>query len=79
MLIRFARTSELNVRSRILPTRPDVRRSSAGLKAIYREHNLVESFFSPLKQFRRIITSYDNLGAPFFTFIQLASARILLQ
>ena len=48
-------------------------------KAIYRERNRVERFFNKLKQFRRIATRYDKLGATFFAFIQLAAVRISLR
>ncbi|WP_311974237.1 IS5 family transposase [Bradyrhizobium glycinis] len=48
-------------------------------KAIYRERNHVERFFNKLKQFRRIATRYDKLGATFFAFVQLASVRIWLR
>ena len=48
-------------------------------KAIYRERNHVERFFNKLKQFRRIATRYDKLGASFFAFIQLAAVRIWLR
>jgi transposase len=34
-------------------------------KALYRERNQVERFFNKLKQFRRIATRYDKLGAPY--------------
>jgi transposase len=46
-------------------------------KALYRERNRVERFFNRLKQFRRIATRYDKLGANFFAFVKLASMRIL--
>lgn len=45
-------------------------------KTIYRERNQVERFFNKLKQFRRIATRYDKLGATFFAFIKLAAVRI---
>jgi transposase len=34
-------------------------------KALYRERNQVERFFNKLKQFRRIATRYDKLGASY--------------
>jgi transposase len=36
-------------------------------------------FFNKLKQFRRIATRYDKLGATFMAFIQLAAVRISLR
>jgi transposase len=48
-------------------------------KALYRERNNVERFFNKLKQFRRIATRYDKLGATFMAFIQLAAVRVSLR
>ena len=48
-------------------------------KALYRERNYVERFFNKLKQFRRIATRYDKLGASFLAFILLAVVRISLR
>ena len=48
-------------------------------KKLYRQRNLVERFFNKLKQFRRIATRYDKLGATFFAFIQLAAVRIWMR
>ena len=48
-------------------------------KALYRERNHVERFFNKLKQFRRIATRYDKLGASFMAFLQLAAVRISLR
>ena len=48
-------------------------------KAVYRERNHIERFFNKLKQFRRIATRYDKLGANFLAFIQLAAVRISLR
>ena len=45
-------------------------------KALYRQRNLIERFFNKLKQFRRIATRYDKLGATFQAFLQLAVVRI---
>ena len=39
----------------------------------------VERLFNKLKQFRRIATRYDKLGANFFAFVKLASMRIWLR
>ncbi len=48
-------------------------------KAIYRQRNLVERFFNKLKQFRRIATRYDKLGANFRAFLQIAIVRISIR
>jgi transposase len=78
MPIAFARISGLKVPFQTSPTAPIGRRSSVG-KGIYRERNHVERFFNKLKQFRRIATRYDKLGATFFAFIKIAAVRIWLR
>ena len=64
------------------PTIPNIIRRKKRFrwtKALYRERNRVERFFNKLKQFRRIATRYDKLGASFMAFIQLAAVRISLR
>ena len=39
----------------------------------------LERFFNKLKQFRRIATRYDKLGASYLAFLQLATVRISLR
>jgi len=48
-------------------------------KALYRERNLVERFFSKLKHFRRVATRYDKLAENFLAMVQLASTRLWLR
>ena len=62
-----------------IPNRSHRKKKFRWKKALYRERNLVERFFNKLKQFRRIATRYDKLGATFFAFIKLASVRIWLR
>ena len=45
---------------------------------IYKDRNLVELFFSLIKQFRRIATRYDKLAKSFLSFIHLACAFVWL-
>ena len=46
---------------------------------LYRARNLVERFFTIIKQCRRIATRYDRLAANYLAFIKLASIRIWLR
>lgn len=62
-----------------IPNRSNRKTKYRWTKALYRERNRVERFFNKLKNFRRIATRYDKLGANFFAFIQLASIRIFLR
>lgn len=48
-------------------------------KRLYCEPNLIEWFFSKLKQFRRVATRYDKLAANFIAMVQLASIRLWLR
>ena len=45
---------------------------------LYQDRNLIERFFSRLKQFRRIATRYDKLAKSFLSFIHLACAFVWL-
>src|ERR1700731_5379123 len=45
----------------------------------YRAPNLVERFFSKIKQCRRVATRYDKLAANYLAFIKLASIRLWLR
>jgi hypothetical protein len=60
-----------------IPNRSNRTRRFRWKKSIYRERNHVERFFNKLKQFRRIATRYDKLGAT--AFMQLAAIRISLR
>ena len=45
---------------------------------LYRARNLIERFFSKIKQCRRVATRYDKLAANYLAFVKLASIRIWL-
>jgi len=62
-----------------IPNKSNRKKRYRWSKAIYRQRNHVERFFNKLKQFRRIATRYDKLGATFLAFIQLAAVRIFLR
>ena len=62
-----------------IPNRSHRKKKFRWTKVIYRERNQIERFFIKLKQFRRIATRYDKLGATIFAFIQLATIRISLR
>ena len=48
-------------------------------RALYRERNPIERFFSKLKHFRRVATRYDKLADNFLAMVQLASMRLWLR
>jgi transposase len=62
-----------------IPNRSNRKKRFRWKKSVYRQRNHVERFFNRLKQFRRIATRYDKLGATFFAFIKLAAMRIWLR
>ena len=45
---------------------------------IYKNRNLIERFFSRIKQFRRIATRYDKLAKSFLSFVHLACVIVWL-
>jgi transposase len=45
---------------------------------IYKDRNLIERFFSRIKQFRRIATRYDKLSKSFLSFVHLACTIVWL-
>ena len=45
---------------------------------LYKDRNLIERFFSRLKQFRRIATRYDKLASRFSSFIALTASLVWL-
>jgi transposase len=62
-----------------IPNKSNRKRRYRWKKVIYRERNHVERFFNKLKQYRRVATRYDKLGAAFLAFVQLAAVRIWLR
>ena len=46
---------------------------------LYKERNIIERFFSKLKQFRRVATRYDKLIANFIGLVKLAAIAIWLK
>ena len=45
----------------------------------YKDRNLVERFFSKVKQYRRVATRYEKTARNFLAFVHLASIMILLR
>ena len=44
----------------------------------YRERNLVERFWSKLKQYRRVATRYEKKAANFLAFVKVAAMMVML-
>jgi transposase len=45
----------------------------------YKDRNLVERFFSKVKQFRRVATRYEKTARNFLAFVHVASIIVLLR
>lgn len=63
----------------VVPPRRHRRRQHAYDKALYKERNRVERFFSRIKHCRRIATRYDKLAETFMGFVTLASIMLWLK
>jgi transposase len=46
---------------------------------LYKERNIVERFWSKVKQYRRAATRYEKKAVNFLAFIQVASVMVMLQ
>ena len=46
---------------------------------LYRERNVVERFWSKVKQYRRVATRYDKKAANFLAFVQVAAVMVMLK
>ena len=62
-----------------IPNKSNRKKRYRWKKSIYRQRNLVERYFNKLKNFRRIATRCDKLGATFLAFVHFASVRIWLR
>ena len=63
----------------VIPNRSTAIRKAYCPKRFYRRRHKIENFFCRIKDWRRIATRYDKLGATFMAFIQLATVRISLR
>ena len=48
-------------------------------RTLYRGRNVVERFWSQVKQYRRVATRYDKLDTSYLAFLQLAAALVVLK
>jgi transposase len=46
---------------------------------LYRERNLVERFWSKVKQYRRVATRYEKKAANYLAFVKVAAMMVMLQ
>lgn len=62
----------------VIPPRSNRTEQRAYDRHLYEDRNLVERFFSRLKQFRRIATRYEKLARNFTSMLNLVCAYIWL-
>ena len=62
----------------VIPPRSNRTEQRAYDRHLYKDRNLVERFFSRLKQFRRIATRYEKLARNFTSMLNLVCAYIWL-
>ena len=62
-----------------IPSKSNRKQSFPFSQWVYRQRNLVERFFSKLKQFRGIATRYDKSPLNFLAAVKLAAARIWIR
>ena len=62
----------------VIPPRSNRTEKRAYDRHLYKDRNLVERFFSRLKQFRRIATRYEKLACNFVSMLNLVCAYIWL-
>ena len=62
----------------VIPPRSNRLNSRSFDRHIYKSRNLIERFFSRIKQFRRIATRYDKLAQSFLSFVHLACTIVWL-
>ena len=63
----------------VVPPKRNRKRQHAYDKALYKERNRIERFFSRIKQCRRIATRYDKLAETFMGFVKLACILLWLR
>ena len=74
----FANTISAQGAQPVIPPRSNRLNPRAFDRHIYKSRNLIERFFSRIKQFRRIATRYDKLAKSFLSFVHLACAFVWL-
>jgi transposase len=63
----------------VIPTQKGRKRHRAVDPHWYRERNLVERFWSKVKQYRRVATRYEKKAVNFLAFVKVAAIMVMLK
>ncbi len=63
----------------VIPTQRTRKEQRVIDRHVYRERNLVERFWSMVKQYRRVATRYEKKAANFLAFVKVAAIMVLLR
>ena len=63
----------------VIPTRKDRKEQRAIDRHLYKPRNVLERYFSRVKQYRRVATRYDKKAANFLAFAWVAALTVMLK
>ena len=74
----FVRAIETAGATAVIPPRENRIEQREYDKDLYKDRNLVERFWSRMKQFRRVATRYEKTARNFLGFVRVAAIMVLL-
>jgi transposase len=74
----FVKAIEAGGATAVIPPRENRIEQREYDKDLYKHRNLVERFWSRMKQFRRVATRYEKTAANFLGFVRVAAIMVLL-
>jgi transposase len=74
----FVKAIEVRGATAVIPPRENRIEQRKYDKDLYKDRNLVERFWSRMKQFRRIATRYEKTACNFLGFVRVAAIMVLL-
>lgn len=63
----------------VIPTQKSRKEQREIDRHVYKERNVVERFWSKVKQYRRVATRYEKKAANFLAFVKVAALMVMLQ
>ena len=74
----FVKAIETGGATAVIPPRENRIEKREYDKDLYKDRNLVERFWSRMKQFRRVATRYEKTARNFLGFVRVAAIMVLL-